>query len=93
MRWIEFTDAAGRGVRVQAEGRPFGVSAWPYAAEDLAAATHDHELPRRDFVTVNLDGWQMGVGGDTSWGLPVHEEYRLPAKNAYNFAVLIKAVR
>ena len=93
VRWIEFTDAAGRGVRVQAEGRPFGVSAWPYAAEDLAAATHDHELPRRDFVTVNLDGWQMGVGGDTSWGLPVHEEYRLPAKNAYNFAVLIKAVR
>jgi beta-galactosidase len=93
VRWVEFTEPSGRGVRIQAEGRPFGVSAWPYSAADLAAAAHDHELPRRDFITVHLDGWQMGVGGDTSWGLPVHEEYRLPAKGAYAFACTLRVLR
>jgi beta-galactosidase len=36
--------------------------------QDLETAKHDIELPRRNFVTVNLDGFQTGVGGDSSWG-------------------------
>ena len=76
VRWIDFTTGIGEGLRLEADGPPLGVSAWPYSANDLAAATHDHLLPSRDFITVNLDGWQMGIGGDNSWGLPVHEKYR-----------------
>jgi beta-galactosidase len=91
VRWIEFTDAAGKGVRVQAEGQPFGVSAWPYSAEDLAAATHDHELPRRDFITVNVDAAQMGVGGDNAWGLPVHAEYRLAREQEFTVSFRLEA--
>ncbi len=87
MRRIEFAGSDGAGLRVEAEGRPFDVSAWPYSAADLAAAKHDYELPRRDSITVNVDGWQMGVGGDNSWGLPVHEEYRIPPKGTYAFAL------
>ena len=34
----------------------------------------------QDFVALNLDWKQMGVGGDTSWGAPIHPEYTLPAK-------------
>jgi hypothetical protein len=29
---------------------------------------------------------QMGVGGDISWGLPVHNEYRLLAKGIYEYS-------
>ncbi len=78
VRWLDLSDAKGMGLQVKAAGQPVGVSAWPYSAADLAAAKHDYQLPHRDFITVNVDGWQMGVGGDNSWGLPVHEEYRLP---------------
>ena len=90
VRWIDFADAGGNGLRVKAAGRPLGVSAWPYSAADLATAKHDTELPRRDFITVNVDGWQMGVGGDNSWGLPVHSKYRVPraAKYAYAFDLI-----
>jgi beta-galactosidase len=42
---------------------------------------------------VNVDGWQMGVGGDNSWGLPVHEEYRIPPKGKYAFAVCLEPLR
>src|SRR5262249_35680268 len=83
VRWIEFTGRDGVGLLVKSAGEPFGVSAWPYSADDLAAATNDYELPRRDFITVNIDARQMGVGGDNSWSLPVHPEYRLPADGEY----------
>jgi beta-galactosidase len=86
VRWIDFAAADGAGLRVKAAGEPLGVSAWPYSAADLAAASHDYQLPRRDFVTVNLDAWQMGVGGDNSWGLPVHPEYRMVRGRSFGFA-------
>lgn len=75
IRWVSFTDAAGHGLRVTAATKPLSVSAWPYTQEDLERARHPHELPRRDFLTVNLDLRQRGVGGINSWGakpLPQH---------------------
>jgi beta-galactosidase len=93
VRWIEFIGSGGAGLRVSGEGRPLGVSAWPYSAADLAEAKHDYELPRRDVITVNVDGRQMGVGGDNSWGLPVHEEYRLSPKARYDFALTLSPLR
>jgi beta-galactosidase len=92
VRWIEFAGAGG-GLRIKSEGKPFAVSAWPYSAADLGEAKHDYELPRRQVITVNVDGWQMGVGGDNSWGLPVHEEYRIPPKGKYAFAVCLEPLR
>jgi beta-galactosidase len=93
VRWLELTNAHGAGLRVDAVGAPLGVNAWPYSAADLAAAKHDAELPRREFNTVFLDGWHMGVGGDNSWSLPVHEEYRLPANRSYTFAFELQPIR
>jgi len=90
VRWIEFTDSQGKGLLVKAEAPLLGVTAWPYSMQDLETARHDIELPRRNFVTVNLDGFQTGVGGDTSWGLPVHDQYRLKSKGKYEFAFTIQ---
>ncbi len=79
VRWLTLTDNHGTGL--MAVGMPLlSVSAWPFSMDDLAKAMHIHELPRRDFITLNLDYRQMGVGGDDSWGALPHEEYRLPAK-------------
>ncbi|MDR3710419.1 MAG: glycoside hydrolase family 2 TIM barrel-domain containing protein [Capsulimonadaceae bacterium] len=86
IRWVEFSGEGDTLLRIAATGKPFAVSAWPYSLQDLEDATHDYQLPRRDFITVNVDGWQMGVGGDCSWGLPVHDEYRLLAKGVYAFS-------
>jgi beta-galactosidase len=89
VRWVEFRGPGG-GLSARAVGQMAGVSAWPYTQEDLDSATHDYELPRRDAITVNLDGFQMGVGGDNSWGLPVHDQYRLRQKGRYEFAFDLK---
>ncbi len=93
IRWIEFSADDGVALRIEAEGPPFGVSAWPYSATDLATSPHHYQLPQRDFITVNVDGAQMGVGGDNSWGLPVLKPYRLKAGQSHRFAITFRGKR
>ncbi|KAH0483422.1 MAG: hypothetical protein KVP17_000665, partial [Porospora cf. gigantea B] len=75
-------------------GSPLNLSAWNVTYDDLdVGETGDSgsglvpvtnkkfaQLFKRDLITVNVDHLQHGVGGDTSWGLPVHEPYSIPTK-------------
>lgn len=85
-RWAALRDGDGRGLLVRGDGL-LGFSAWPYSAEDLETARHIHELPERDFITLNIDHLQMGVGGDDSWTERArpHPEFRIPA-GRYRYA-------
>jgi len=49
---------------------------------------HGAEIKFGPTVQWNIDHLQMGVGGDTSWGRPVHEEYTIPAE-IYNYSFVI----
>jgi beta-galactosidase len=90
VRWVSLADKTGAGLRFTAGvSAPLSVSAWPYSMEDLAKATHDFALPRRDFITVNLDHLQMGVGGDNSWGLPVNDPYRIWPDKVYEWSFTV----
>ena len=55
-----------------------------YTDEDIENAAHDHEITHRDFIEVQLDHQQMGIGGDNAWGAEVHEEYWVKA-NPYRY--------
>ena len=93
VRRIRFTSHAGHGLLVSAPPAvPLSVSAWPYTEEDLAAATHDEELPRRDRITLNLDHLQMGVGGDNSWGAEVHRPYRISTGRTYEWTFRLQSL-
>jgi len=88
VRWMTLTDAGGSGIKVTALPLLY-VGAWPWSMEDIEKARHPVELPERDFITVNIDYKQMGVGGDDSWGAQTHPEYTLPAKQ-YEYSFLIE---
>ena len=86
IRWVSFTDDQGFGLK--ATGLPLlSFSAWPFRMSELehekapANVGHKHpsEIVHSDDITVNLDYRQMGVGGDDSWGAPIHKEFSLPA--------------
>ncbi|MFQ6130446.1 MAG: glycoside hydrolase family 2 TIM barrel-domain containing protein [Armatimonadota bacterium] len=67
VRWVALANDAGVGLL--AVGMPllhFG--AHHFTTEDLEQAQHSYEMTRRDFVTLNLDYQQTGVGGVNSWG-------------------------
>ena len=47
---------------------------------------HGADIMPGGSVFWNIDYKQMGLGGDTSWGRPVHKEYRIPAgEYTYSF--------
>jgi len=87
LRWLCLLDNSGKGLRIESSGeRYFSASAWPYSQCELENTTHDFELTNESYNTVNIDCAQMGVGGDNSWGMPVHNEYMIvPGKYGYSF--------
>jgi len=90
VRWALFSDGDGTGLLVK--GTPeFSFSVRNYRDEDLDTARHDYELQKRDFVTLNLDHLQMGVGGDNSWGARTHPEFCIPA-GEFSFTLVLKGV-
>jgi beta-galactosidase len=93
VRWVTLTDAQGFGLKVS--GQPLiNFSAWPFRASELEhekwpvnlGHKHSAEIESSDDISLNMDYGQMGVGGDDSWGAPIHTEYLLPAKEySYRF--------
>ncbi len=100
-RWLTLTDDDGTGVLVS--GAPlFCFSALNNTHDDFespgkigqyrkdakTANTHTIDIKPREFVNLNVDLGQMGVGGDNSWGALIHPEYRfLDTKYEYSFRI------
>jgi len=91
IRWVALTDKNGNGLFVSDTGGTFlNASVWPYRMEDLAIATHDHEIPMQENVTFNIDYKQRGVGGDIPAVAVLHKEFKLPAKKEYYYSFRIR---
>ncbi|HLP37708.1 glycoside hydrolase family 2 TIM barrel-domain containing protein [Lacibacter sp.] len=93
VRWLQLTNEKGDGVMIEAL-QPVGVSAMPYYDEDFDAGNtkknrHINDVVERPLICVHVDGWQRGVGGDNSWGMPPHNQYRLTAKQ-YSYSYIIQ---
>jgi len=91
VRWVKITDDSGKGL-LASGGPTIYMSVWPYTMQNIEEASHTYMLEKTDTVTVNLDHLQMGVGGDDSWGAPIHEEYQLPPKE-YSYSFTIRAIK
>jgi len=92
VRWAAYTNEKEEGLFILDIGRShLNISAWPYTMEDLESASHDYELQRRDFNTINIDYKQQGVGGDIPALAMLHDEFKLKANQRYNYSFLIKA--
>ncbi len=82
VRWMAVRDPRGAGLLVA--GLPhLSVTALHYTTADLDEGEkkvnrHAGEVPARDFVRLNVDDRQMGVGGVNSWGPTALPEYSLP---------------
>jgi len=79
VRWVEFADRHGRGVRFSADV-PLFVQALHYGWEDLHFARHVNGQKRfravpvpREEVLVNLDVRQTGLGGASCGPAPMRK--------------------
>ncbi|MNP46220.1 Beta-galactosidase [compost metagenome] len=93
VRRVSITDKAGVGLQITAPASaPVECTLSPYTAFELEHAAHPFELPQVHYTVVTVAGRQMGVGGDDSWGAPVHPEYRTPADQPLEYEFLLSSV-
>lgn len=90
VRWAKVTDMRGRGMLFSGENLNF--SALPYTPHEVENARHPYELPPVHYTVVRVTGGQLGVGGDDSWGAPVHPEYHLDVSGKMEFSFTFKGI-
>ncbi|MDF2787625.1 MAG: beta-galactosidase [Neobacillus sp.] len=92
VRRVSVTNRNGKGVRISSVTEPLECNVSPYTAFELENAQHVYELPPVHYTVVTVAGKQMGVGGDDSWGAPVHDEHLIKANEDMEFEFLIQRV-
>jgi beta-galactosidase len=90
VRRISIKDANAQGITISATAEPLECTISPYTAFELEQARHHYELPNVHYTVVTIAGKQMGVGGDDSWGAPVHDKYLLHADEDVSFEFMIR---
>ena len=98
VRWVEFTDARGKGVRFSAS-KPLFVQALHYGWEDLEFARHrgnEHRfnapLMRQDAILLNLDVRQYGLGNN-SCGPTTLPQYEFDPNEPVSWMVRVEPVK
>lgn len=86
VRRVAITNALQQGIVITSPAEaPVECRISPYTAFELENALHQYELPAVHYTVVTVAGKQMGVGGDDSWGAPVHPEYHIPSDQPLSF--------
>jgi Beta-galactosidase/beta-glucuronidase len=89
VRWFSFSTQNNSTIKVTGL-QPLNFRAWPYTENDLESARHDYELPKRDFINLNIDLNIHGVGGDDTWGAKTMDKYTNPGNKAYEFGFVLE---
>ncbi|MGM7721550.1 glycoside hydrolase family 2 TIM barrel-domain containing protein [Metabacillus sp. Hm71] len=90
VRYVKIADGNEAGIKIAYKEKPFQCNVSPYTAFELENAAHHYELPNIHYTVVTVAGRHMGVGGDDSWGAPVHEEYHIKADQNFDFEFVIQ---
>ena len=67
------------------------VSVHNYSLDNLSNARHTYDVKDEDYVTLNVDWKQAGIGGDDSWTPSIHPQYLL-GKGKYQYRFRVKVL-
>jgi len=94
VRWMALQNDEELGLLIVGD-EPMNMSAWQIQISDIEnkekneTNRHAIDVNPKDLVTLNIDYMQMGLGGDNTWGAPVHPQYKIPAKEyKYGFSLI-----
>ncbi len=108
VRWVEVSSEA-ISLNASSSDSFLNTSVWPFnmleldfnsddgseSASGLVPVTKKHgaDIKIGTSIQWNIDYLQMGVGGDTSWGRFVHDEYTIPSNRMYQYSFTIQPMR
>lgn len=93
VRHLTLLDELGRGVRVDHVDQPLSISVLHYNAMELRTARHMDELADPTYTYLDIALCRKGVGGDDSWGAPVHPEYHIPSDKPMKLSFMLSVVK
>lgn len=97
VRWVNFTNGKGKGIRFEYADSLLNFSAIPYSLDDLDPERnkkqyHSGELEEKDQIYLHIDLQQTGVQGIDSWGAWPMDKYLIkyvPQVYSYTIRPLI----
>ena len=92
VRYVNVYEENGAGLNFTATENPFEMSVLPYNTYELDNAMHRDELPDPTYTWVRIAAKQMGVGGDDSWGAPVHKEFKINSEEAMSLEFIVSSL-
>ena len=91
VRWIALQDTNGMGILIVGK-QPLEINAHHYFESYFNQQTvHTIDIPFQNITELCIDLHQQGVGGDNSWGQPVHDKYKLLGKE-YSYRFVMKPI-
>ena len=95
VRWLSLLDNEGQGVKITGL-QPIAFSALHFSPEDLDPGLtrkmqHTIDIVPQKNIFLHIDLKQRGLGGDNSWGMYPHNEYRLLDKK-YSYSYMIELI-
>jgi beta-galactosidase len=93
VRWVQFTNQKGKGLRFEWADTLLNIAALPYHLDDLDPEVskkqyHSGELKERNEIYLHVDLQQTGLQGIDTWGAWPMEKYRiLFTKHQYSYYI------
>ncbi len=91
VRWLALSGEDGTAIRVTGLDA-LCFRAWPYTEQDLETFRHPHEIPARDFVTLNIDENIHGVGGNDGWGARTMDRYTIDGNQPRKYGFILETI-
>jgi len=91
VRWFSLSTQNDNSIKITGL-QPLNFRAWPYTEDDLENTRHDYQLPKRDFINLNIDLNIHGVGGDDTWGAKTMEKYTNAGNKPYHLDFIMEYV-
>lgn len=88
VRWFSINNASGKKMTISGL-QPLCFRIWPYSEEDIEQAQHNYQLPRRDYININIDLNIIGVGGNDSWGARTLKQYTIDGNKSYSYGFVM----
>jgi beta-galactosidase len=89
VRWFSLSSQSNSHIKLTGL-QPLNFRAWSYTEDDLEKTSHNHLLPKRDFVNLNIDLNIHGVGGDDTWGAKTMAKYTNPGNKPYRYGFIME---
>ncbi len=86
VKFLEMTTESGEKSLIIKAKDKFEANAQGFRPQEIITYFHQHHMPEPTKTCLRINGYQMGVGGDDSWGALTHRPYTIDTNRNYKYS-------